>query len=90
MTLQQKVYQTCLNNLNRQNNKSTETSNNYQVVQGTKSIIVLFVETSRISSNRKQNERNTSSTYVLNTENQYQTLSDISDGETQTETQGRI
>ena len=36
MTLQQKDYQTCLNNLNRQNNKSTETSNNYQVVQGTK------------------------------------------------------
>ncbi|CAB4005997.1 Hypothetical predicted protein [Paramuricea clavata] len=31
MTLQQKDYQTCLNNLNRQNNKSTETSNNYQV-----------------------------------------------------------
>jgi hypothetical protein len=33
MTLQQKDYQTCLNNLNRQNNKSTETSNNYQVFQ---------------------------------------------------------
>ena len=67
MTLQQKDYQTCLNNLNRQNNKSTETSNNYQVIQGTK------------SSNRKLNERNTPSTYVLNTENQYQSLSDILD-----------
>jgi hypothetical protein len=74
MTLQQKDYQTCLNNLNRQNNKSTETSNNYQVVQGTK------------SSNRKLNEGNTPSTYVLNTDNQYQSLSDILDGETQTET----
>ena len=74
MTLQQKDYQTCLNNLNRQNNKSTETCNNYQVVQGTK------------SSNRKLNEGNTPSTYVLNTENQYQSLSDILDGETQTET----
>ena len=74
MTLQQKDYQTCLNNLNRQNNKSTETSNNYQVVQGTK------------SSNRKLDEGNTPSTYVLNTENQYQSLSDILDGETPTET----
>ena len=50
-------------------------SNNFQIVHGAK------------SSNQTQNERNTPTIYTLNTENQFQTLSDIPDSETQTETQ---
>ena len=76
LTLQQKGYQTCLNNLDLQNNRSVETSNNFQIVHGTK------------SSSQTKNERNTPGIYTLNTaENQSQTLSDIPDTETQTEAQ---
>ena len=53
LTLQQKDYQTCLNNLYLQNNRSVETSNNFQIVHGTK------------SSNQTQNERNTPTIYTL-------------------------
>ncbi|XP_028409427.1 uncharacterized protein LOC114532034 [Dendronephthya gigantea] len=74
LTLQQNDYQACLNNLNQKNTNSAEMSNNFQVVQKDKNC------------NRKQQASEISSTsHTLNVDNRFQTLSDISDNETQTE-----
>ena len=72
LKLQQKDYQVCLD-LNKQNNKSTESPNNQQIAQE--------------NSKRKQHkEVNSSNGNLFNTENRFQALSDALDNQTQTET----